>query len=190
MDVAAFIIYRLNMFEAENMPVKISLITTGGTIDKSYDEFEGTLNNRQSQLKEKICSRLRLPYSQLQIISVINKDSLNFTHGDRAYLLKVIQGQIELGQHIVISHGTDTMAKTAQFLQDNIGELSVPVVLTGAMRPMGLEGSDAWQNIAEALLATKLLPPGVYISFHNRVFQAPHVQKNRVLGTFEYKRSY
>jgi L-asparaginase len=60
-----------------------------------------------------------------------------------------------------------------------------PIVFTGAMKPMGFEDSDAAQNITEALLATKILKPGVYISFHNRVFELPRVRKNKETRTFE-----
>ena len=86
---------------------------------------------------------------------------------------------------IVILHGTDTMALTAQYCFDRIKELSVPVVFTGAMIPMGFEDTDATQNVTEAMLAAKLLKPGFYISFHNQIFVVPNVQKNKEKRTFE-----
>ena len=61
------------------------------------------------------------------------------------------------------------------------------MVFTGAMAPMGFEGSDAVQNIAEALLAIRLLQPGVYISFHSRIFPVPGAVKNHHTKTFEMK---
>ncbi|TNF00611.1 MAG: asparaginase, partial [Deltaproteobacteria bacterium] len=49
----------------------------------------------------------------------------------------------------------------------------------------GFDDSDARQNVTEALLASKILPAGIYISFHNRIFKVPNVRKNKKLGTFE-----
>jgi L-asparaginase len=53
------------------------------------------------------------------------------------------------------------------------------------MIPMGFDDSDAAQTVTEALLAAKLLKPGFYISFHNQIFEVPHVRKNKEKGTFE-----
>ena len=53
------------------------------------------------------------------------------------------------------------------------------------MKPLGFEDSDALQNVTEALFAARLVKPGVYISFHNRLFTVPGVRKNKELGTFQ-----
>ena len=163
----------------------VVVISTGGTIEKTYDEGEGTLTNRSSVLKDKILSKLRLPYTYLHVFSIINKDSLDFTDYDRSLLAKTIDAQMVKGDPVVVLHGTDTMAKSAEYCLKNLKNLPVPVVFTGAMKPMGFEDSDAKQNVTEALLAAKLLPPGIYISFHNRIFKVPGVRKNRAQRTFE-----
>ena len=67
---------------------------------------------------------------------------------------------------------------------DLIGTPSVPVVLTGAMRPYELRHTDAIQNMTEALTAVQVVQPGVYVAMHNRVLQFPGVVKDRELGTF------
>jgi L-asparaginase len=43
---------------------------------------------------------------------------------------------------IVITHGTDSMVETGLYLLRALPELKMPVVLTGAMTPLGFEGSD------------------------------------------------
>jgi L-asparaginase len=88
------------------------------------------------------------------------------------------------GHPFVITHGTDTMVETGLYLQRTFPSLHVPVVLTGAMTPLGFEGSDGLQNLTESLMASRLLGPGVYIVMHGRVFPADHVRKDRDLGTF------
>ena len=164
----------------------VTLITTGGTIDKSYDEYEGTLGNRETYIKERILSKLRLPYTYLHVFSIFSKDSLHMTDYDRALLAKTIATQMEKGNPIVVLHGTDTMSKSAELVEKELSNVTVPVVFTGSMKPMGFDDSDARQNVTEALLVSKIIKPGVYISFHNQVFKVPGVKKNKEKGTFEY----
>ncbi len=168
-----------------NRPQEIVVITTGGTIEKTYDESDGSLANRESIIKARIMSRLRLPYTGLQVFSVMSKDSLFMNDDDRSLLIQFIKSQLEKMIPIVILHGTDTMSVSAQKCFEEIKNPNVPIVFTGAMKPLGFEDSDALQNVTEALLASKLIPPGVYLSFHGRIFKVPGVRKNRDRGTFE-----
>ncbi|MGM0986136.1 MAG: asparaginase [Pseudomonadota bacterium] len=52
---------------------------------------------------------------------------------------------------IVILHGTDTLAWTASSLAFQLPGLDRPVILTGAMRPLEAEDSDAVTNVEDAL---------------------------------------
>ncbi len=164
---------------------KIILIATGGTIEKTYDEGSGSLSNRESIINKHIIDNLRLPYTSLHVFNIINKDSLNFTQYDRTLLAKTISVQMEKGHPIIVLHGTDTMARSAEFCLNNIVNIKVPVVFTGAMKPMEINGSDAQQNVTESLIVSKILEPGIYISFHGRVFNVPGVRKNPGRRTFE-----
>jgi L-asparaginase len=163
----------------------VRILTTGGTIEKSYSEEEGTLKNRASIIREGLISSLRLPYTHLELESVVNKDSLDMDDRDRALIAEAVERTAQQGDPIVILHGTDTMADTAEFCFKKMGKPPVPVVFTGAMKPMGFIDSDARQNVTEALLAARMMEPGFYIAFHNRVFAVPGVRKNRDEGTFE-----
>ncbi len=170
---------------ALNPKQKIIVITTGGTIEKTYDEEEGALENRESLIKDEILSQLRLPYTELEVYSILAKDSLYMTDEDRSFLALSIKHHLSKKSPIVVLHGTDTMAHSAEYVLKELKNLPVPVVFTGAMKPFGFEDSDAKQNVTEALLASKLLAPGVYISFHNRIFLVPNVKKNKEKRTFE-----
>lgn len=170
---------------SKNTPKEVIIITTGGTIEKTYDEFEGTLENRGTSMKNRILSKLRLPYTNIHVHPLLSKDSLYMDDNDRALICKTIEEEAKKEAPIVVIHGTDTMAQTAEYCFNRIKNLSVPVVFTGAMIPMGFEDTDATQNVTEALLAAKLLPAGFYISFHNQIFEVPHVQKNKEKRTFE-----
>jgi L-asparaginase len=163
----------------------VVIITTGGTIEKTYDEFDGSLQNRGTSIKNRILTKMRLPYTNILVQPLLSKDSLYMTDEDRTLICTTIVEQMAKSCPIVILHGTDTMSVTAEFCFQKIPTPQVPVVFTGAMIPMGFDDSDAAQNVTEALLAAKLLAPGFYISFHNQVFKLPNVRKNREKGTFE-----
>ncbi|EQC50427.1 asparaginase domain-containing protein [Bacteriovorax sp. DB6_IX] len=163
----------------------IVLVTTGGTIEKSYDEMDGSLSNRESILKQFIIDKLRLPHTNLHVFNIINKDSLYFTDYDRTLLAKTLSLQMEKKIPIVVLHGTDTMSKSAEFIFKTLPHIDVPIIFTGAMKPTGFMDSDGLQNVTESLIAAKLLEPGVYISFHGRVFSVPGVRKNVQTKTFE-----
>lgn len=164
---------------------RIIIITTGGTIEKSYDENDGLLINRSTLIESRVLPHLRLPYSEIEIRPVLSKDSLYMDDRDRHQLTEMIAKTMEDGHPIVILHGTDTVDKTTRFCCQHISNPKVAVVFTGAMRPLELEETDGIQNIIEALMVVRLLPPGFYLSFHNNLYLAPYFKKNRKQGTFE-----
>ncbi len=165
---------------------KIFVITTGGTIEKIYDEESGTLANRGSVLQQML-GRLRLPGTTVQSYDLLCKDSLEMTDKDRQMILFAVENLLEHRLPILILHGTDTMEHTAQYLYENLPQVSIPVILTGAMKPFGFENSDALQNFTEALFACKMVQPGIFISMHGQVHELPGVFKNREKGTFDKK---
>lgn len=163
----------------------VVIVSTGGTIDKIYDENQGTLENRGSFLEKKLCEHLRLPYTSLHWVPLMSKDSLVMNEADRELIFQTVQQEQSKGYPIVILHGTDTVDLTAQWCVKRLPQPEVAIVFTGAIKPFGFTDSDAIQNVTEALLASKLLPPGWYISFHNQVYLADAVRKNRERMTFE-----
>lgn len=169
---------------------KILVLTTGGTIEKSYDESSGELDNFENYLSDVLKNRLRLPYTQLRYQSLMNKDSLHMTEDDRSLIFAALVDWSPKVDGIVILHGTDTLDLTAKYCVDQIKNTplanAIPIVFTGAMRPFGFEQSDAMQNMTEALLAVKILPAGLYLSFHNQIFTAGNFIKNRDKKTFDF----
>jgi L-asparaginase len=164
----------------------IYVLTTGGTIEKMYSEQAGTVVNDASKIGQYL-DMLRLPDTDVQVVPVMNKDSLEMTAEDRAVLVARMSTLLPSKCPIVITHGTDTMAETGIYIQRAFPGLSVLVILTGAMRPLGFEHSDGLQNLTESLLAARLLAPGVYIVIHGQVFPADRAVKDRDLGTFVAK---
>jgi L-asparaginase len=164
----------------------IYVLTTGGTIEKMYSERAGTVINDASKIGDYL-DKLRLPDTDVQVAPVMNKDSLEMTAEDRAELVAQMAPLMAEKRPMVITHGTDTMAETGIYIQRAFPNLAVPVILTGAMRPLGFDHSDGLQNLTESLLAARLLAPGVYIVIHGQVFPADRATKDRELGTFVAK---
>ena len=165
---------------------KIHLISTGGTIEKVYSETTGAVGNLHFKL-DRYLSRLRLPDLEVDHTQLMNKDSLDMDDADRRQVLSAVEQKLPNCAPIVISHGTDTMVDTGLLLLESLRELKVPVILTGAMVPLGFENSDALQNLTESLIAARLLAPGVYVVMHNQVFPVDRVRKDRDLGRFVWK---
>lgn len=167
----------------------IRLITTGGTIEKTYDDVTGTLVNRQSIVR-KMLTRLRLEDTLVDTIELLHKDSQEFTDEDRSLILAAARSAIsafETDKHacgIIILHGTDTLEVTGEYLLAQLPDLPVPIVLAGAMRPYDVVRSDALQNLTESLFASTTLPAGVYCVCHGRALAFPGVRKDRGKLTF------
>ena len=166
---------------------KITLITTGGTVEKIYDEQRGELVNRRSIVR-RMLSELRLEDTEVNVFELMSKDSQEMTEADRLRILEAVRASGPSGEGdaagIVILHGTDTLQATGEKLVAEIPAPRIPIVLTGAMRPFDMKQSDALQNLTEALFATGVLPPGVYLVAHGRALPFPGVRKDRERGTF------
>jgi L-asparaginase len=115
---------------------------------------------------------------------LMNKDSLEMTDADRSEILGLIEQMLSERPAVVITHGTDTMVQTGRYLKQALPELKVPIVLTGAMTPLGFEGSDGLQNLTESLFAVRILGPGIYVVMHNQAFPIDRVRKDRETSRF------
>ena len=165
---------------------RIYVIATGGTIEKVYSEQTGNVQNLDAKI-DRYFRLLRLPDAEILVTHLMNKDSLEMTNGDRERVLAAVQEKLKDPAPIVITHGTDTMIDTGLLLEKRLPDLSVPIVLTGAMTPLGFEASDGLQNLTEALFAARVLSPGVYIVMHNQVFPVDRARKDRELARFVWK---
>jgi L-asparaginase len=165
------------------MKRRIALISTGGTIEKTYDELSGVLSNHVSVLDVMLVS-LELRGVEIQRIQLMNKDSLDMSASDHTLIAETAASMARATAGVVVVHGTDRLAESGERLVELAGTPQTPVVFTGAMRPYELRSTDALQNLTEALLAVQIVSPGVYVAMHNQVLRFPGVRKDRERGTF------
>lgn len=162
------------------MPIQpIRIFITGGTFDKEYNELNGQLFFKDTQMHDLLeMGRNKVP---VVIRTLMMIDSLDMTTEDRD-LIKHQCVQCEEDK-IIITHGTDTMAVTARVLAEHIKNKTV--VLTGAMIPIKFGSSDGLFNMGCAMAFVQSLPPGVYVAMNGRFFNWDNVRKNRQTGIFE-----
>ena len=156
----------------------IRFISTGGTIDKIYFDALSQFEVGESQV-EHILSEALVQFDY-GIEALLQKDSLDVTAEDRQAIRDYIEQ--DTARFFIITHGTDTMAETAEALAGIEGRT---IVLTGALSPARFRTTDAVFNVGMAVAAVQTASPGVYIAMSGQVFEAGTVRKNRAENRFE-----
>jgi len=160
--------------------MKISIITTGGTIDKVYFDAKSDYKVGDPQIKT-ILDRVGATID-FNVIELFHKDSLELTQEDRDGIVGTAASIP--AKRIIITHGTDTMVETAKALQEAVGDRKT-VVLVGSLTPARFRETDAEFNIGVAVGAAQSLGPGVYLAMNGQIFDPARVTKNRAANRFE-----
>ena len=156
----------------------LTIVTTGGTIDKIYFDDKSQFQIGDPQIGE-ILTQLGVAFT-FEVIPVMRKDSLHMDDHDRARIRAAIESQPH--RPVLVTHGTDTMVETARALVGIPGKV---IVLTGALNPALFRGSDAVFNVGCAVGAVQTLPDGVYIAMNGRIWDPNRVRKNVDANRFE-----
>ena len=158
--------------------MRIRILSCGGTIDKVYFDANSEFQVGAPQI-EAIFNDARVAFDY-EIKQLLRKDSLEMIDDDRQQVRQHVEEAEE--KYILITHGTDSMTKTAAALENIPGKV---IVLTGSMTPAQFRVSDAEFNIGCAVGALQSQSPGVYIAMNGRVFRAGSVAKNSEKMVFE-----
>ncbi|CAN5280109.1 asparaginase domain-containing protein [soil metagenome] len=159
--------------------MEILILVTGGTFDKEYNELTGELFFKDTHVAEMLkLGRNLLPVTVHTLMMI---DSLNMTDADRKVITKYCNNAKQ--DHIIITHGTDTMAETARYIQNEIAEKTI--ILTGAMVPYKFGSSDGLFNLGSAMAFVQTLSKGVYIAMNGKCFTADNVRKDTQHGIFQ-----
>jgi L-asparaginase len=157
----------------------IRVLVTGGTFDKEYNELTGELFFKNTHVREML--RLGRCLLDVEVETLMMIDSLQMTDEGRGFICERCRTCEE--QHIVITHGTDTMEQTAAVLGEAVEGKTI--VLTGAMVPYTFGSSDGLFNLGTAIAFVQTLPAGVYVAMNGRYLPWNNVRKDRERGVFE-----
>ncbi len=155
----------------------IAVLTTGGTIDKVYFDAKSEFAVGDSVVEDLLReAHVDRPH---RLVEVMRKDSLEMTDADRETIVAAVRASPE--PTVVNTHGTDTMAHTAEAL---MGIEDKTIVLTGALSPARFAKSDATFNVGMAFATEQTAEPGVYIVMNGQVFAAGAVRKDVANNAF------
>jgi len=174
--------------DAHPQQTQLQVFALGGTIDKIYFDALSEYQVGKPQIAS-IFQDAGLAL-QIEIESICCKDSLDIIFADRQALLTAIVACDT--DNILVTHGTDTMTATAQYIQneiqahpDNMALAQKRIVFVGAMHPACFKQSDAPFNVGFALGVLRVVPAGVYIAMNGQVLNPQLAKKNRAAGQFE-----
>lgn len=134
---------------------RIRLITTGGTIEKVYDEDTGELVNRRSIVR-RMLDELRLEDVEIDTVELMSKDSLEMTGEDRSRVVEAVREAFGAGG----SGTSGSRAGKTERARDDAEPQGAG--RAEDRRPAGiviLHGTDTLTNTGERLLAAFPDPP-------------------------------
>ena len=179
-----------NNFDDE--PPDVHILTMGGTIDKDYPRltagyaFEfGDIPAAKHILDNH--PNLGISYS---VTSICQKDSQEITNDDRSLLANAIQKIVvtkRQSTRIIVTHGTDTMIDTANYIKKQLAEKlsQCVIVFTGATKPAMFIDSDAAFNVGAAIAATSIGSRGdVLICMNGNCISASICTRDAETGLF------
>ena len=158
------------------------VLTTGGTIDKVYFDAKSEYQVG-TPVAASILAAMQVGYN-VSCVEICRKDSLELTDEDRQNLKQTIEKSN--ANLILITHGTDTMIETAQFIGSQKDKV---IVFTGAMQPAIFKETDGLFNLGTALGIVSSAQPGVYIAMNGCCFSPLNAVKNYDTRVFEEKKN-
>ena len=163
----------------------LAVLSCGGTIAAEPDDSGAAPAKSGEQLLDSVPALEGR--AEFEIHEVCSQPGFDMRWKDviaAAELAEDVQSAVD---GIVLTHGTDTLADTAYALE-LLGELPVPVVVTGAQRRLDETSSDAPANLLSAVRAAAddRFSAGVHVAFDQEIHAAQDVLKahTSALNTF------
>jgi L-asparaginase len=154
----------------EDGRVHVGLVLTGGTIGPSKSDGMVVIDlNDRSFAETALVEKAWIGPGRLQVHTraPVRKLSEDMNQHDWLAIAEAIREQVEDEglKDILVFHGTDTASYTAAALSFLLADVQATVIITGSNVPANEPNSDALTNVRHALLAARMLSPGVYLSF-------------------------
>lgn len=159
--------------------MKILFISTGGTIASSQSG-EGLAPTIPGETLLKEVPGLG-NVADFEVLDLLSIESSNINQGEWVKIIRAIVDNERKFDAFVISHGTDTMAYTAAALSFVLRGFPHPVIITGAMLPMGDLTTDARDNLLHSFMFARAMKEnnrsGVSICFAGVLIHGPRAKK-------------
>ncbi|MEE4660501.1 MAG: asparaginase domain-containing protein [Halieaceae bacterium] len=162
--------------------MRIALLDTGGTIN-------GILSPQQAPpAHSRVIAWLEQEVADsglfLDAQVLCMKDSRALDDADRQRLCEAVEASP--ADVVLISHGTYTMPETGCYLQQRLSASARarPIILLGALHPLGAPGSDAEDVLRYVLSILLGSPNGVSITAGMRLWRPDSVVKDAETGRF------
>jgi L-asparaginase len=168
--------------------MRILVIHTGGTI--GMVQTDHGFAPRSGVVEEAIATLLAdgILQAEVEILTFGQLiDSAQATPADWGRIAQHVHQARDQHDAFVVTHGTDTLAYSAGALCLALPGLRQPVIVTGSMLPLTVEGNDGWRNLTDALQAATTAPAGVWVQFAGNLLHGGRVRKSHssALDAFE-----
>ena len=160
---------------------KILVIYTGGTFGMSESLEIPNLQARalKHRLETSVPEMKQIARCDVKVL--FNTDSCQMGLQHWIAMANLIKKNSHRFHGVVILHGTDTLAYTGAALSFLLENSPIPVVLTGAQKPLSALRNDARTNLLTALEVAAHAPQElrnrVLVAFHDEVFLASRIRK-------------
>lgn len=176
---------------------RIKILGTGGTIASKADNSSHTAGYQVDLTIQDLLNSIpdisricEIEYEQL-----CNVDSKDM---DEELLFKIYKGisdSLQTFDGIVITHGTDTLAETAFFIESTIDTGDLPIVFVGSMRPSTSVSADGPMNLFQAISIaanSKSRGRGVLVSLNDQISAGYYITKTNAnsLDSFNVRQGY
>ncbi|MBS1958803.1 MAG: asparaginase [Bdellovibrionales bacterium] len=160
---------------------KILIVYTGGTFGMSANLTFEKLNSAKlkKNLFDQVPELKKIAQCTVEVLFQI--DSCQFDVAHWLKLARYLRTQERHYDGVVILHGTDTLAYSAAALSYLLSPTRIPIVITGAQKPLATLRNDARTNLIStievAARAPKALRNRVMVAFHDELFLGTRVRK-------------
>lgn len=176
---------------------RIKIIATGGTIASMGANAAQTAGYRVGLSLEELLSAVpdTSAFCEVEHEQLCNVDSKEI---DEATLLQIhtaVSASLQQYDGLVVTHGTDTLAETAFFLESTVDTGDVPLVLVGSMRPSTSVSADGPMNLYQAICIAadrQSRGRGVLVSLNDQVSAGYYITKTNAnsLDSFNVRQGY
>lgn len=113
--------------------------------------------------------------NSVRVEQIATDESANLTGDDLRRTAIAAREAFRRGEPVVVTTGTDSLAETAYFLAELLGD--APLTVTGAMTPADAPSPDGPANLAAAIARARRGDQGTAVAMNGSIFSALSVEK-------------